>query len=138
MKRLIALFSLIFFMAPQYTLGQAPREELLRESKILNQKAISLFKTGKYTDAEPLLKKALEIREKALGPDHPDVAESLNNLAHLYNTTGRHPQAEPLLKRSLEIHEKAFGRDHPRVAASLNNLAFFYQITGRYADVEPL
>jgi len=137
-KRLIALFFLIFFMAPQNTLGQAPREELLRESKILNQKAISLFKAGKYTDAEPLLKKALEIREKALGPDHPDVAESLNNLAHLYNTTGRHPQAEPLLKRSLEIHEKAFGRDHPRVASSLNNLAFFYQITGRYADVEPL
>ena len=28
-------------------------------------------------------KRALAIREKALGPDHPDVALSLNNLAGL-------------------------------------------------------
>ena len=30
---------------------------------------------GKYADAEGLYKRALAIREKALGADHPDVAE---------------------------------------------------------------
>ena len=61
--------------------------------------------------------------EKALGPDHPDVAESLNNLAVLYDDQGRYADAEPLYKRSLAIREKALGPDHPDVAQSLNNLA---------------
>lgn len=40
-------------------------------------------KRGKYKEAEPLCKRALEIREKVLGKDHPDVAKQLNNLALL-------------------------------------------------------
>ena len=39
---------------------------------------------GRYAEAEPLYQRALAIREKALGPDHPDVGTSLNNLAALY------------------------------------------------------
>ena len=37
----------------------------------------------KYDDAEPLYKRALTIREGTLGPRHPDVAITLNNLAGL-------------------------------------------------------
>lgn len=40
-------------------------------------------KRGKYKDAEPLCKRALEIREAVLGKGHPDVAKQLNNLALL-------------------------------------------------------
>jgi CHAT domain-containing protein/Tfp pilus assembly protein PilF len=87
---------------------------------------------------EPLYKRALTIREKALGTDHPDVALSLNNLADLYDQQGRYADAEPLYKRSLAIREKALGLDHPDVASSLNNLASLYQNQGRYADAEPL
>ena len=56
---------------------------------------------GRYADSDPLYKRALAIREKALGPDHPDVAQSLNNLADLYRAQGRHADAEPLYKRAL-------------------------------------
>jgi CHAT domain-containing protein/Tfp pilus assembly protein PilF len=80
----------------------------------------------------------LGIREKALGPNHPDVAQSLNNLALLYGNQGRHAEAEPLHKRSLAIYEKALGPDHPNVATILNNLAVLYEQQGRYADAEPL
>ena len=38
-----------------------------------------------------------------LGPNHPDVATSLNNLARLYYAHGRYAEAEPLYKRSLGI-----------------------------------
>ncbi len=61
--------------------------------------------------------------EKALGPEHPHVATSLNNLAGLYRAQGKYAEAEPLLKRSLAISEKALGPEHPDVATSLNNLA---------------
>lgn len=45
--------------------------------------AVLYGKRGKYKEAEPLCKRALEIREKVLGKDHPDVAKQLNNLALL-------------------------------------------------------
>ena len=70
---------------------------------------------GRYADAEPLYKRTLSILEKALGPDHPDVATALSNLAELYQDQGRYADAEPLFKRSLSIHEKALGPDHPDV-----------------------
>ncbi|CAN0459356.1 unnamed protein product, partial [Scytosiphon promiscuus] len=38
---------------------------------------------GKHAEAEPLYLRCIEIQEKTLGPDHPSVAEYLNNLATL-------------------------------------------------------
>jgi tetratricopeptide (TPR) repeat protein len=93
---------------------------------------------GQYADAEPLYKRSLAIREKALGSDHLDVAQSLNNLAELYQAQGRYADAELLHKRALAIREKALGPDHPDVAVSLNNLAELYQAQGRYADALPI
>ena len=93
---------------------------------------------GRYAEAEALHKRALAIREKALGPDHADVALSLNNLAALYVAQGRYAEAEPLYKRSLAIQEKALGPDHPDVGTSLNNLAGLYTAQGRYGEAEVL
>jgi CHAT domain-containing protein len=84
------------------------------------------------------LKRALTVREKALGASHPDVAQSLNNLAFLYDAQTRYADAEPLYRRALAIHEKALGSDHPNVATSLSNLADLYRAQGRYADALPL
>jgi CHAT domain-containing protein/tetratricopeptide (TPR) repeat protein len=100
--------------------------------------AEELYQAGKYSEAIPLAQRALAIREKSLGRDHPDVAYSLNYLAVLYGNQGRYADAEPLYKRSLAIWEKSLGRDHPYVALSLNNLAVLYGKQGRYADAEPL
>src|SRR5262249_16066687 len=58
---------------------------------------------GAYARAEPLLVRALDIREKALGATHPDVALSLNDLAGLYQAQGAYARAEPLLARAAEI-----------------------------------
>ncbi|WP_103126915.1 CHAT domain-containing protein, partial [Nostoc cycadae] len=58
------------------------------------------------------------------------VAQSLNNLAELYQTQGKYEQAEPLYLRALTINEKVLGKEHPLVATSLNNFAFLYQTKG--------
>ena len=52
-------------------------------------------------DAEPLLKRALAIREKVLGPNHPDAGVSLNNLAVLYAAQSRYADALPLVQRTI-------------------------------------
>ena len=80
----------------------------------------------------------MEINEKALGPNHPSVSWSLNNLAFLYDNQGRYVDAEPLYRRALAIAEKTLGPDHPSVAISLNNLARLFERQGLYADAEPL
>ena len=41
-----------------------------------------------------------------LGPDHPDIAQSLNNLAALYNDRKQYDKAEPLYERALKIRSK--------------------------------
>jgi hypothetical protein len=38
-------------------------------------------KYGKNTEAEDLYKKAIRIKERTLGPDHPELATCLNNWA---------------------------------------------------------
>ena len=47
----------------------------------LNAKVIELSRARKYAEAIPLAQRALAIRERTLGPNHLDVAVSLNNLA---------------------------------------------------------
>jgi hypothetical protein len=94
--------------------------------------------SGSLCRCRALFKRSLAIQEKALGPDHPDVATSLSGLADLYQDEGRYADAEPLYKRSLGIKEKVLGPDHPGVATSLNGLANLYQTEGRYADAELL
>src|SRR6516164_9057315 len=81
------------------------------EAGELNKKVIELYNAGRYADAIPIAQQVLAIREKALGRDHPDVAQSLNNLATLYRNQGRYADAEPLYQRSLAIAEKALGHE---------------------------
>ena len=108
------------------------------EWKTLTAEVDSLYKQGQYDRAIVVAKKALEVAEKARGPDHPDVAASLNNLAWMYYTKGQYAQAEPLYNRSLAIMEKALGPDHPLVAQSLENLAKLYRKTNRLEEAEVL
>ena len=96
-----------------------------------------LYEAGKYADAVLLAQSALELAEKQFGPEHPNVARSLNNLAVLYNAQGLYGEAEPLHKRALAIVEKTLGPEHPYVATSLNSLAGTYQAQGRYAWPSP-
>ena len=102
----------------------------LAEAERLNQQVTELSNQGKYAEATPLAERALAIREKILGAEHPDVATSLNNLALLYDHQGKYSQAEPLYLRALAIHEKVLGAEHPDVAASLNGMASLYRDRG--------
>ena len=70
--------------------------------------------------------------------DHPDLGQSLNNLATNYEKQDRHADSEPLFKRSLAIYQKTLGPEHPAVATLLNNLGQVAKVQGRYHEAEPL
>ena len=106
--------------------------------KALNDHAALLRATGRYDEAEPLYREAMQITGAALGKDHPDYAANLNNLAGLLRATGRTDEAEPLMREAMQITGAALGKDHPTYAANLNNLAALLEATGRYDEAEPL
>ena len=91
-----------------------------------------------YSQAEPWLKKGLEMAKTRFGDEHNAVAASLNNLALLYKSQGRYSEAEPLYRQALEMKQRLFEGDHPYVAHSLNNLGRLYESQRRYSEAEPL
>ena len=107
------------------------------EAVALETKVGELYQAGKFSEAIPLARRALAIREKVRGPDHPAVAGPLNDLGMLYTSQGRYADAEQVLKRAVAIREKALGPEDLDVATSLNSLAVLYYIQGRMADAEP-
>ena len=60
---------------------------------------------------------------QSYGPDHPEVAIDLNNLATAASATNRLAEAEPLMRRALAIFETSLGPDHPNTVTARNNLA---------------
>ena len=135
--RKIFIVLCLFLLLPSYGLSELNRsqDEELTEAKVLNDKVEKLYYAGRYEEAIPYAKRALEIREKVLG-EHSDTTESLNNLAELYRVTGRYSEAERLFKRALEMRKKVLGEEHHQTAESFNNLATLYMQTGRYSEAE--
>lgn len=92
------------------------QESDLEKAEILDQQATKLLKQRRYAEAIPIAEKVLAIREKALGTEHFEVAESLISLANLHKSLRNYPEAESLYKRALAISEKTLGSEHPDVA----------------------
>ena len=125
---LAALLCLVLFV-PRLALAQG-----LDEATALDQQVIQLYKHGDFSEALPLAQRALTIQERALGPDHPDVALSLNNLARLYKPKAAMPKPSHCTSGRWR-YEKL--RSRQPAATALSNWRSL-QIEGRYADAEPL
>jgi tetratricopeptide (TPR) repeat protein/cellulose biosynthesis protein BcsQ len=97
-----------------------------------------LRRTARYTEAEPLVRRALAIDERLRGPDDPVVANRLMALALILRDTGRFAEGELLLRRALNIYEHRVGGDSTNFAAALNNLGQLLTETGRIHEAEPL
>ncbi len=107
-------------------------------TELLMQAAEYLDDHADYTQAEPLLQRALDIRERVLGPDHPHTGITLNNLALLYQAMGQYEQAEPFYQRALDSYERVLPPNHPDIAVTVGNLAGLYRAMGQYEKAEPL
>ena len=107
-------------------------------SWLLDRAGTYLQVRGRFSEAAELFVQALRIAETAYGPDHPDVATRLNNLALILRDLGEPEQARPLAERALHIDETTHGLDHPAVAIDLSNLAVILQDLGQLEQARPL
>lgn len=91
-----------------------------------------------YDQAIELYEKAYQLMEGTVPDDHPELANTLNNLGNAYLNMGKHALAEPVLKRAIEIWEKSYGENHIASAPGLTNLAGLYQVMKNYEEAENL
>ena len=83
------------------------------------------------------MRRALAVDEASFGPDHPDVARDLNNLAVLLRDTNRLAEAEPLSRRHLRIFAKfgsRMGHEHPHFRTAIDNYAGLISAMGLSED----
>ena len=110
----------------------------LEAARLLYTAGSYLSYRGQYAQVEPLLVRALALREQVLGPEHPETASALNFLAEFYVIRGNFQQAERLLQPALVGFERVLGPEHPVIATALEILATAYMYRGKYAEAEPL
>ena len=106
------------------------------ESREINSKVIKLYGEGKFDEAIPLAKRALELREKAVGAEHEELIPLLTNLSELHRAKEQWKQARAYVERLLAVTRKKFGENNLRTAQLLNTLGYiaFEQRQGSDAE----
>jgi tetratricopeptide (TPR) repeat protein len=84
---------------------------------------LALDSLGRFEEAEQAQRESLRLREQGLGPEHPRVALSLNNLANLVYRRGEIAQARELRRRALSIRKAKLDPNDPNIVVSLISLA---------------
>ncbi|CAF4225941.1 unnamed protein product [Rotaria sordida] len=88
---------------------------------------------GQYDEAIEFYQKSLDIEEKTLPPNDPDLASSYNNIGLVHYNMGEYSKALSSYERSLEIKKIALPPNHPDFAQSYNNIGNVYINMGEYS-----
>jgi tetratricopeptide (TPR) repeat protein len=129
---LVAVLTVLCLLSP--TVRAQP--DASARIRALDEQIDKLRDQGRYVDAIALASRELELAESAFGPNHPQVAVSLDSLAKLYAAQGRYAEAETAERRTLMIAEKLLGRQHLTVAEISHTLGVFLERQGHYPEAE--
>ncbi|CAF4511448.1 unnamed protein product, partial [Rotaria sp. Silwood2] len=88
---------------------------------------------GEYSKAITFYERALDIKEKTVPQNLPDLASSYNNIGNVYAKTGEYSKALLYYEKDLKISQKTLPPNHPDLAASYNNIGLVYDNMGEYS-----
>jgi len=94
------------------------------------------FQEGEHEEALARHRRALELRRRAVGEDHPEVGSTLLRLAAVHAERGELEEAGRLTERAVELYRAGYGEGHPRLAVGLVNLGDIEYRRGDYAAAE--
>lgn len=115
-------------------IADAPGSGERAPSAVLANLAELLWRQNRLDEAEVLVTRALAIETQELGPDHPNVATTLNTLAGIQADRGQDEQALASYQRALEIRRHALGPTHPSLGTVHSNMAVTYRDLARYDE----
>jgi tetratricopeptide (TPR) repeat protein len=105
------------------TRAASEQEQALERAHRLITESGKQFRAGKYDAALAAINQAVEIEEKWLAAESPELARTLRRAAKLHFEKGQYQKAEELYLRALAIQKKSLGEQHPDVAITLSLLA---------------
>ena len=120
-------------LAEHLTVYVSSNDRALLVSRLVNgerRRGESTLSPDQFEEAVPLLERAVAVWEASLGPDHPQTAIGLNNLALVLAQCDRAAEAQTALERAAAISEKTLGPEHPQFAKVLSNLGGFQRMAG--------
>jgi tetratricopeptide (TPR) repeat protein len=127
----------------QTLLGKIHGPKSLAAARALNLRAKVLAMLGQITRPEKLARRALTIREKKFGKNHPEVADSLDTLADLGRAEVKTTTKRAIIytnisivDRSLAVREKVLGKNHPSLVPTLLTLA--RELNGQTSEQIPV
>ena len=91
---------------------------------------------GRYSEAKPLLERAVKLSEKVLGADHPDMATFLHSYGELLRRMGETAAARAVLERAWRVSEPVRGPSDGQVILAHQSLAALYADLGNYAEAK--
>ena len=103
-----------------------------KQMELVEKVADFLYKYAKYEKAITLNRTLLDLREKVLGEEHPDMATSFNNMGTIHHIQGNFERALEYYLKALAMREKVLGEEHPDTAGSYNNIGNIYTNQGDY------
>ena len=113
--------------------GQPEVEAAVRHTVARTSQAIGL-----NTQAAEQARQALALRERTLGPEHPDTLSAVFVLAENESILGRYPQGEALHRRTWEGRQRVLGGEHRDTLIAQNALAMSLFDLDRRAEAELL
>jgi len=108
-----------------------------RQAGSIIENAEQAAAAGNYASAEELLREAAALQEQTLGPHHPDLANTLNNLGVVCEMTDNPIDAEHYFRRAYTIASATLAPDHPFVLTSRKNFHDFCALRGRPTELRP-
>ena len=109
-------------------------EEDIELATVHNGMARAYREGGQYQNALEEYRQVLALREKVLGPEHPDTASTYNNIAIVCNRLGEYGTALEWSQKALAIQESTLGTEHLDTAETYNTIADTYTYQGQYAE----
>ncbi|HEY1050997.1 MAG TPA: serine/threonine-protein kinase [Prosthecobacter sp.] len=101
------------------TLSDNPETEARMQETI----GLTYLAMSHTTPAQTHLQGAVDNRQQALGPDHPDTLRAMRELATVFKEQGRHAESETLLRKTLTTQKRVLGQDHKDTFVTITVLA---------------
>ncbi|TVR29020.1 MAG: serine/threonine protein kinase [Balneolaceae bacterium] len=113
-------------------------ENRLVEADVINDLGLIYYERGNYTAAEESHRRALDLRQAALGNTHYRVGVSLNNLALALESQEKMDEAEEMYLQALSVKRKTVSDEHSSVTRTTAQLGRLYMEMGKLEQAATL
>jgi serine/threonine protein kinase/tetratricopeptide (TPR) repeat protein len=125
-----------FFQPALAAIDEQFADQPLVQARLLQASADALYELGLYDAAWPPQERALAIRRRVLGDDHPDTLSSISLMGFVLQAQGKLAEAGVYFGEALERSRRVLGKDNPLTLNSINSMGLLLHEQGKLDEAE--